>query len=56
VIRNDTLITEKYFYGFSRESIIPVFSVAKSVVSTLVGIALDEGNPVSWGTYQYKIC
>ena len=43
VIRNDTLLTEKYFDGFSRESVIPVFSVAKSVVSALVGIALDEG-------------
>jgi CubicO group peptidase (beta-lactamase class C family) len=43
VIRNDTLLTEKYFDGFSRESVIPVFSVAKSVVSALVGIALEEG-------------
>lgn len=43
VIRNDTLLMEKYFDGFSRESVIPVFSITKSVVSALVGIALDEG-------------
>jgi len=43
VIQNDTLLTEKYYDGFSRKSIIPVFSVVKSVVSALAGIAIDEG-------------
>lgn len=43
VIHNDTIIYEKYFYGFDRNSIVTSFSVAKSFVSTLVGIALDEG-------------
>ena len=43
VIRNDTLLYEKYFDGFSRESVIPGFSIVKSVVSALVGKAIEEG-------------
>jgi CubicO group peptidase (beta-lactamase class C family) len=43
VIRNDSMIYEKYFDGFTRESIYPAFSVAKSFVSALVGIAIAEG-------------
>lgn len=43
VIRNDTLICEKYFKGYSKEAIFPSFSVTKSYVSALVGIAIDEG-------------
>ena len=43
VIRNDTLLYEKYFGGFTRESVLPSFSVAKSFVSALVGIAIREG-------------
>lgn len=43
VVRNDTLIYEKYFKGYSREAVFPSFSVTKSYVSALVGIAIDEG-------------
>lgn len=43
VIRNDSIIYEHYFNGFKRESLLPSFSVAKSFVSTMVGIAADEG-------------
>jgi CubicO group peptidase (beta-lactamase class C family) len=43
VVRNDTILYEQYFDGFSQQSLLPSFSVAKSFVSTLVGIALDEG-------------
>ncbi len=43
VIRNDTMIYEKYFEGYSDSSIIPCFSVAKSFVSALTGIAIEEG-------------
>jgi CubicO group peptidase (beta-lactamase class C family) len=42
IIRNDTIVMEKYFYGYERSSIVPVFSVAKSFVSALTGIALDK--------------
>ena len=43
VIKNDTLIYEKYFDNYSDTSIIPSFSVSKPFVSALVGIAIDEG-------------
>jgi CubicO group peptidase (beta-lactamase class C family) len=44
VIRNDSLVYENYFDGYSRESVLPSFSIAKSFVSALVGIAIHEGN------------
>jgi len=43
VIRNDSLLYERYFDGYSRESVLPSFSLAKSFVSALVGIAIREG-------------
>jgi CubicO group peptidase (beta-lactamase class C family) len=44
VIRNDSLVYENYFDGYSRESVLPSFSIAKSFVSALVGIAIHEGH------------
>lgn len=44
IIRNDTLLYEAYFGRYAADDPpIPSFSVAKSYVSALVGIALDEG-------------
>jgi CubicO group peptidase (beta-lactamase class C family) len=43
VIRNDTLIYSKYFQGHGRSSVFPSFSVAKSFISALTGIAIEEG-------------
>jgi hypothetical protein len=43
VIRNDIILYEKYFNGYERDSIQTSFSVAKSFVSALIGIAIDEG-------------
>ncbi len=43
VIRNDSLLYERYFNGYSRESVLPSFSLAKSFVSALIGIAVKEG-------------
>lgn len=43
VIRNDSLLYEKYFLGFDENSILPSNSMAKSFTGTLVGIALFEG-------------
>jgi hypothetical protein len=34
---------EKYFKGYNQESIIPSFSMAKSVTSILIGCAIDDG-------------
>ena len=43
IVRNDSLLYERYFDGFSRESVLPSFSLAKSFVSALIGIAIAEG-------------
>lgn len=43
VIVDDTLVYEQYAPGYSRQSIFPSFSIAKSFVSTLVGIAVADG-------------
>lgn len=43
IIKDDRLIYENYFNGYGRDSINTSFSVAKSLVSALVGIALDDG-------------
>lgn len=43
IIHHDTIIYEKYFKGFDKEDYLTSFSMAKSLVSTLIGIALKEG-------------
>lgn len=43
VIKNDSLLYEKYFRGYDQTNIVPSFSMAKSVISMLIGFALDEG-------------
>jgi len=43
MVKNDTVIYERYFRGFSRTSTLPSFSIAKSFVSALLGIAMEEG-------------
>jgi CubicO group peptidase (beta-lactamase class C family) len=43
VIRNNTVIYEKYLNGASRDTLFTSFSMAKSFTSALIGIAVDEG-------------
>ncbi|MBX2947423.1 MAG: serine hydrolase [Cyclobacteriaceae bacterium] len=43
VIKNDSLLYEGYFNGYSRESINTSFSVGKSITSLLLGKAIDDG-------------
>ncbi len=43
IYRDDTLRYERYFNGYSRASVLPSFSVTKSFVTALTGIALHEG-------------
>jgi CubicO group peptidase (beta-lactamase class C family) len=43
IIKDDRTIYENYFNGYERDSINTSFSIAKSFVSALVGIAIDEG-------------
>ncbi|MFN7913503.1 MAG: serine hydrolase domain-containing protein [Bacteroidota bacterium] len=42
IIRNDTIHYENYFKGYNKESIVPSFSMAKSVTSILIGCAIDD--------------
>lgn len=44
VIRNDSILFECFFRKYDPASVLPSFSVAKVFVSTLVGIALEEGH------------
>ncbi|NQX91370.1 MAG: serine hydrolase [Flavobacteriales bacterium] len=43
IIQNDTIHYENYFKGYSEESIVHSFSMAKSVTSMLIGCAIDDG-------------
>jgi CubicO group peptidase (beta-lactamase class C family) len=43
VIEDDTILYERYFGGFQRDSIATSFSVAKSYASALTGIAIEGG-------------
>lgn len=43
VIQNDSIIYEQYWRGYSDSSLSGSFSMAKSVVSLLMGIAIEEG-------------
>jgi CubicO group peptidase (beta-lactamase class C family) len=43
VVHSDRLVYERYFGGSGRRTLETTFSVAKAFVSTLVGIAIDEG-------------
>jgi len=43
VIRRDTILYERYFKGYDAGHLHPSFSMAKSVVSMLVGCAIADG-------------
>ena len=43
VLKDGEIQYENYFNGCSRESTIHVYSVTKSIVSILIGIAIDKG-------------
>lgn len=43
IIKDDSICYEQYWDGYSEESFSNSFSVAKSIISILTGIALDEG-------------
>lgn len=43
VIQKDTIIYEKYFNGFRRDSYFHSQSMAKSFISFLIGTAIDDG-------------
>jgi CubicO group peptidase (beta-lactamase class C family) len=43
VMRDDRIVYERYARGFDERSLLNSFSIAKSIVGTLVGIAVSEG-------------
>ena len=43
IIHRDSICYERYFEGYTDSTDIPSFSVSKSFVSALLGIAIDEG-------------
>ncbi len=43
-VRDDELLYEGYFNGYGRDSINTSFSIAKSITSLLVGMAIDDGH------------
>ncbi|MBL0327903.1 MAG: serine hydrolase [Bacteroidetes bacterium] len=43
IIKNDSMIHEQYWDGFGEDSHTNSFSMAKTFVSILIGIAIDEG-------------
>lgn len=43
VIKNDSLFYDQYWEGYNESTLSNSFSMAKSIVSVLIGIAIDEG-------------
>lgn len=43
VLQDDTVVYERYFNSFNKDSIFTSFSMAKSVTSILIGIAIKQG-------------
>ena len=43
IIKNDSILYEKYFDDYEESTIHPSFSIAKSFVSAIIGIAIEDG-------------
>lgn len=43
VVKNDSIVYERYFGDYNASTLFPSFSVIKSFIGTLTGIALQEG-------------
>jgi len=44
VVKNDKIVYERYFKGADEDSLFTSWSMAKSFLSALIGIAIDEGH------------
>ncbi len=44
VLKNDSLVFEKYYEGHTEETVSNSFSAIKTLVAILVGIAIEDGN------------
>jgi CubicO group peptidase (beta-lactamase class C family) len=54
VYRGGRLVMEEYFYGYDRDRLHQMRSASKSVVSALVGIAIDRGHLAGDGELVVK--
>lgn len=43
IMRDDRIVYERYSRGFDERSLLNSFSIAKSIMATLVGVAVSEG-------------
>ena len=43
VLKNGEVVYEKYFRDCTKESCVHIYSVTKSIISALIGIAIDKG-------------
>ncbi|HUI25901.1 MAG TPA: serine hydrolase [Candidatus Kryptonia bacterium] len=43
VVKDDRIVYERYFLGATEDSLLTSFSMAKSFVSALVGVAIEDG-------------
>lgn len=56
VLHEDRIVMERYGRGYDQHSLLNSFSIAKSVMSALVGIALAEGRIASLDTTVVSVC
>lgn len=60
IIRNDTILYEKYNGKYADTSLVSSFSMVKPMISTLIGIAVEEGkiksvdNPITDYLPEFK--
>ncbi|MFC1725484.1 serine hydrolase domain-containing protein [candidate division KSB1 bacterium] len=43
IVKNSAIVHEEYFNGYTRAHLQDIFSITKSVSSSLIGIAIDKG-------------
>jgi len=53
IIKNDSIVFEEYWHGYSSDTMSNSFSIAKSWIATLVGVAIQEGKIES---VEQKVC
>ena len=56
VLHEDRVVLERYGRGYDRHSLLNSFSIAKSVMAALVGIALAEGRIASLDSTVASVC
>jgi CubicO group peptidase (beta-lactamase class C family) len=56
VLHEDRVVLERYGRGYDQHSLLNSFSIAKSVMATLVGIALAEGRIAGLDTTVASVC